>query len=476
MSDPYYRNTSGQQPVDPRFTINNIEDPSESQATTHEQFLDEPNSADSYRHPNDHSPSRNGRHYPEDDDLRLEEEDPYRDSTRYQNDIPEQSQPPPRQFKHSTANLREEGKWKKWCKILLMFLLMIAFMIGLSMLFNHFFFGDKSDNGPAPPLPDRNDTNFAKNKEEIDSACGRKAIADDSGKLCQEVCAPQYFDCCDPFDEFRLYNYTQNATEANSTTKDDGKLTSNRYDEPHAKNTTFLDGYDDALGNATCTLDMDVRGCMSYAKCHALTGQTDPAPANLNEFFCAPDKLAKDPGSCQEICRKLDCCYSSGSDNCLAEKFDLCMDYAPCQNLRSLENNQGVLEVAPRTLDYDCYFQQQACTDTCEKARCCSESLDFACFQYNFLSCLTYSPCTNVTEVNIVLPPQFSVVPQPTIDLINACQAPKENGTLLEPSDRSCEEICTDAACCWSGADGNCFAQDPLGCLAYDAQCQVLQP
>jgi hypothetical protein len=260
---------------------------------------------------------------------------------------------------------------------------------------------------------------------------------------------PHYFQCCDPFDEFRLYNYTQNATDTNTTTEDDGKLSSNRYNEPNAKNTSFLDGYAD---NATCTFDMDVRGCISYAKCHALSGQTDPAPSNLPES-CSLERLAIDPDTCTEICRKLDCCYSAGSDNCLAEKFDLCMDYAPCQNLRALQNPGGVLEVAPRTLDYDCYWQQQACIDTCENARCCSSVGDFSCFQYNFLSCLTYSPCSNVTEVSIELPPQFSVVPQPTQDLIYACNAPEEN-EILEPSDRSCDDICTDAGCCWKSEGG----------------------
>jgi hypothetical protein len=186
--------------------------------------------------------------------------------------------------------------------------------------------------------------------------------------------------------------------------------------------------------------------------------------------------VKKDPGACTDICGKLNCCFSTKNDNCLAEKFDLCMDYAPCQNLRAIDNPTGVLEIAPRTLDYDCYNQQQSCTDTCEKARCCTDAGDHTCLHYNFLSCLTYSPCNNVTEINIHIPPQFSHVPQPSIDLVNACDA-FSTQTIIEASDRSCDEICTDAACCWAdNASDNCFHLDPLGCSAYEAQCQVLQP
>jgi hypothetical protein len=396
------------------------------------------------------------------------------ESAPYASSLP--TPPPERKHKYSTANLKEQGKWKKFCKIFLFFLLMIAIMIGISMLFNHFFFGDTSDNGPQDTALRNENGTFAKDKQEIDSACSTTTLALDEGTLCKEACVPEYFHCCDPFDEFVLYNYTEpkNSTNTTNTTKDDGKLTSDRYNIPEEKNLTFLEGYET---DEVCTFDMDVRGCIAYAKCHALAGQTDPAPSNLPEL-CAMDKIKSDPDACKELCRKLECCYSMESDNCLADKFDLCMDYAPCQNLRALTNSDGVLEIAPRTLDYDCYYQHVSCTKTCEKARCCSEAGDFTCFQYNFLSCITYSPCNNVTQININITQQFNHVPQPSIDLVYACKEHAEN-KVLEPSDdptRSCDEICTDAACCWSSnQDDNCFHLDPLGCLAYEAQCQVLQ-
>jgi hypothetical protein len=421
----------------------------------------------------------------------------------YDEPPPEQAPPPPqRQHKYSTSNMNETGKWKKWCSICCMFLLMLAFMIGLSMLFDYLFFGDQSDNGPQTTQRSENET-FNKDKQEIDSACGRSTFLRDQGALCQQACVPQYFDCCDPFDEFKLYNFTKGSPKKNATANETAlspnvtnlmnmtnttnttspfskettnttypDLSSDKYDLSDDKNTSFLDPYRD-LDNLTCSFDEEVRGCMAYAKCQALSGQADPSPANLPEM-CAFEQLEKDPDACQELCRKLDCCYSRGTDNCLADKFDLCMDYAPCQNLRHLDAGGAVVvETAPRTLDYDCFWQLQGCYDACEKASCCSDT-DNSCFKANFLSCLTYAPCTNVTETtNIAFPPQFSHVPKPPNDIIYACNAKHE--PVLQATDQTCGEYCSTVACCLSDDPGqNCFHLDPLGCMAWDAQCQVL--
>ena len=416
------------------------------------------------------SPSRqyhnnNNHHYNNNENENDEEYDSYPPPS---SSMEEQAPPPPRQHKYSSANLREQGKWKKWCQILLLFLIFLAIAIVIRMLFNHLFFGDTSDNAPPETVSRDENGTFAKDKQEIDSACGRTTLAMDEGTLCKEACIPEFFHCCDPFDEFVLYNYTipvQNTTNTTNTTDDLGR----KPDLPERKNLTFLEGYE--LPEETCTFDTNVRGCMAYAKCHALAGQADPAPIKLPEM-CSMDQLKENPEDCAEECGILKCCYSTKSDNCMAEKFDLCMDYAPCQNLRMLDAPTGVLETAPRTLDYDCYNQEQQCTETCEQARCCSDLEDYSCFQYNFLSCITYAPCSNVTEVNITIPAQFIHVPQPSIDLVYACDT---DAPIIEPTDRTCEQICNDAACCWStSASDNCFHMDPLGCLAYEAQCQSL--
>ena len=258
-----------------------------------------------------------------------------------------------------------------WVKQFISVIIMIVISIGISLLLRHFFFGgagndDDSNNNNGPPNifgpQDNNNAlrTFAKDKHEIDSACSRTTLVKDKGTWCKEACIPEYFHCCDPFDEFVLYNYTVPITQSStaistntiaSTTNDvdDVKLTSDRYNAPKEKNLTFLEGYEN---DQTCTFDANVRGCMAYAKCHALAGQIDPAPYNLPEL-CSMERLKEDNDSCTELCSKLECCFSEESDNCLAKKFDLCMGYAPCQNLRVINDPTDVLETAPRTLDYD---------------------------------------------------------------------------------------------------------------------------
>jgi hypothetical protein len=391
---------------------------------------------------------------------------PLDDDNLENQDQPEQAPPDePRKHKYSTSNMQETGKCKKYCCILATLLFFLAIMIGISMLFNHFFFGGKSDNGPQTATPLEN-TTFPKEKQDVDSACSSGTFAFDQGALCKETCAPQFFDCCDPFNEMKLYNNTDElvgANTLNSTAQSSIPAVSDNA------NTTFLNGSKEL--NETCSFDKDLRGCMAYAKCQALTGQTDPAPATLPDL-CSFKRLKKDPGGCQDLCKKLDCCYSSGSDNCIGDKFDLCMDYAPCQNLRNLNDPTNVLETAPRTIDHDCLKQLPACKTSCELAKCCGDPKS-SCLQNNFMACLTYAPCNNVTDVNITLTPQFSVVSKPPDEIVTACNNHK--GNILKPTTKSCNDYCTEAACCWDqDPNKNCFNEDPLGCTAWDAQCQAL--
>lgn len=376
-------------------------------------------------------------------------------------------------YRYSTANMNETNSWKKWLYIVGAFLFFILIMLAFNAILNHYFFNGESDNGPLE-LNHTESAHFPADKQEIDSACGRATFSQDDGALCKERCVPQFFKCCDPFDEFALYNYTAEVIveeEVTNVTLPNIRVSSSSSTEVDERNVTFLDAYDD-YDDTTCSFDTEIRGCMSYAKCQALAGQIDPAPANLPDM-CSVTRLDRDAESCRALCRKLDCCYSQGSDNCMAEKFDLCMDYAPCQNLRKLEegvNPDAVLETAPRTLDYECLLQQPSCHEKCMEAECCMNPGAASCYQYNFVACLTYSPCTAVTETKIEIAPQFSAVPQPPAEIIYACNAGDE--PILEPSDKTCSEICLAAECCFAEGDANCFHDDPLGCLAWDAQCQ----
>jgi hypothetical protein len=208
----------------------------------------------------------------------------------------------------------------------------------------------------------------------------------------------------------------------------------------------------------------------------SIGGQIEPAPVNLPET-CSLERLEKDDDSCKTLCRKLDCCYAPYPDNCLAENFDLCVDYAPCQNLRIYQEGitaEQILPTAPRELDYECAWGQPACAEICDMASCCTNPGAESCFSFNFMSCLTYLPCTANpdTETKIIIPPPFSHVEKPPHDFIDACNALDEE--VLKPANMSCAEYCEAASCCSAEGEANCFHMDPLGCVAWMAQCQVL--
>ena len=369
--------------------------------------------------------------------------DPYHDP------LPEEA--PRREFKYSTADLNEDGKCKKYCIILMTMLFMVAIMVALSMLMQHFFFSDTSDNQPYTPERDPNGT-FPLDKQDIDQSCSSGTLKADEGRRCEEACKPQFFECCDPFDEFDLYN-------ASKSEQDD--------------TSTFGQDSEGEVDYSQCTLDTDIRGCMAYAKCQALGDVIDPAPATL-PVLCSQHHLDLDPVSCQELCKPVRCCYSSGTDNCMADDFGTCMDYAPCQNLR-----EGyVLPTASDDLDINCLWQQPECKEECEKAKCCGDPKS-TCLQDNFMSCLTYAPCNDVTTTKITLAPQFGVLEKPTSELVAACGEYHELKSAVKadalPANHKCSELCSAVLCCWStDLAENCFFEDPLGCLAWEQQCQVL--
>jgi len=290
---------------------------------------------------------------------------------------------------------------------------------------------------------------FPFDKLDIDWACSSTNYLLEP-TVCEDVCVPQFFKCCDPFG---TYSSTETIT-----------------------NVTFLEGFENwQPESGSCSFDTELRGCMSYSQCQVIAGTIDAAPGNLPDV-CSLENIAQDPEPCTAICRPLECCYSpNNADSCLAENLQICMAYAPCQNLRTLNSNtNNVLETAPRVLDFDCYWQQPTCTEFCEKAKSCGDP-NSRTLQENFMACLTYAPCNDVTSTHIRVAPQFNTVSQPPSDLVYACNATNAE-TVVEPMEQSCQEYCAEAACCWDEDIGrNCFFEDPLGCLAWEAQCQGLR-
>jgi hypothetical protein len=285
----------------------------------------------------------------------------------------------------------------------------------------------------------------------IDQVCSEGTTDFDGGARCREACQPQFLECCDPFNEFETHNYTESFLNATNTTLPPEEV----YDDD-----LFKERVD------TCTFDTNVRGCMAYGKCQVLGELVDAAPSNL-PILCSAHYLEQDRTSCEQACQSVRCCFSE-TNKCLATNFDVCMDYAPCQNLRS----GFIVETAPDDLDKACFWELPECFETCEKAECCGNP-DSSCYNNNFLSCLTYAPCTNVTLTKVEVPPIYSRLEKPPAEFVYACN--EEKVDVHDVVEKTCVEYCEPAMCCYNqNPTENCFRDDPLGCMAWDQECQVI--
>ena len=425
-SQSFYRNRHDTTPLHNNYNMSRPEyhdDPSYDDET--EQFRDEPDQD------NDERPIDYGQVVTADDPEKQEEE-------------------PRRQFKYSTADMHESSGCRKYCMIFMLFMFFFCIMIGLSMLFNWLFFDQEAtDNGPAFPERPANET-FPKDKLFIDQVCSLGTFDADEGSRCREACEPQFFACCDPFGEFSEVYI--NSIAGNNTNATDGEGNPLTDDEDLQ----------------SCSLDQETRGCMSYAKCQALGGLIDPAPGTL-PILCAVEGLDRDRESCEAACRRARCCWADPGSNCLAKNFDICMDYAPCQNLRN--SDDFIVETAPDDLDRACLYELPECYETCAEAECCGDR-DSNCFRNNFMACLTYAPCSALTLPNVTIAPMYSYLPEPPEDLKFACN--KDREPILEPVQSTCKELCIQSDCCHDeDPTKNCFHDDPLGCIQWEHQCQM---
>jgi hypothetical protein len=243
----------------------------------------------------------------------------------------------------------------------------------------------------------------------------------------------------------------------------------------------------------TCTLDTQLRGCISYSKCQAASLNHDPAPAALYDY-CSGDRYAADPANCKDACRIAQCCTTSPR-SCVAQELGMCLDYAACQNRRA----SVTLPVAPGNLDQLCFQGDPLCDMHCAAATCCNNNnatsgsggsgnnnattggvnATGSCMKDNFITCLTYAACSysNRTHTNVTVPPQFNYVAKPPNDILFACDPRAMSSSTTSTggstyTGQSCQSLCYAADCCKAVGSANCFNLDPLGCLAWEAQCQ----
>lgn len=357
-----------------------------------------------------------------------------------------------RDFKYSTANVKRHGWCYKFCCIFILFMIFFIISMIISILMQRLFFGG-DDEQEAPEIPERDpNATFPREKGFIDQVCSMSTIDIDKGARCREDCLPQFFECCDPFRDFQVLNFTTFMETTNTT------LPPQESDDDEIQE----------LREKQCSLSNELQGCMAYAKCQAVTEILDPAPANL-PYLCGDLGMGLDPDSCEDACFNAKCCFNDEGGSCLADNLDICMDYAPCQNLRATDN---LLQTAPENLDQACFYKLPECYEICQQAECCSDPTS-RCYQENFMSCMTYAPCNNVTEMtNITIPEIFSVLSMPPAELIYACD---EKQTVLEKEDLlPCRRYCDAAECCYQqDPEKNCFHDDPLGCLLWHQHCQI---
>mmetsp|Transcript_3033 Transcript_3033/g.4076 ORF Transcript_3033/g.4076 Transcript_3033/m.4076 type:complete len:327 (-) Transcript_3033:735-1715(-) len=171
-----------------------------------------------------------------------------------------------REWKYSTAGIKQRGICVKYCCIGLLFLLMFAVFAVISYYIEKLFEDPGAPDEPAYMKRPDNDT-FPFDKTDIDQRCSGGKISVDRGVKCREFCEPIYSACCDPFPLTKAYNFSLVNEALNRTEVEEYVYT------------------DDAFVHLNdCHAGDYLRGCAAYSKCSALKGIVEPAPASLPFF------------------------------------------------------------------------------------------------------------------------------------------------------------------------------------------------
>ena len=333
-----------------------------------------------------------------------------------------------RQHKYSTKDMKPERPWKRCCFTAVCCLICIAIMILLTLWLQSLFDPDEDEDwsddavnatdddlvgvagaltGTASLLPQTMDY--------IEDVCSETRLGQDDKTTCEQASGPAK-ECCDPF--------------ANG-------------------------------GNSTC-FETEGAGCLTYAKCHSLSGILDPAHNDLDRV-CSKAAIEIDREECVNACSSVACCFTE-EESCVASNFQACMDYAACQNLK-----EDSIDVAPMDLDERCGKQTPTCERDCREALACSDP-NSATYRDNFISCLSYSACTGNSDTKITVAPMYSRVDPAPSDIDHDCSI---KGFAESGGPDKCLEHCAGAQCCWDTGAGGCFGDDPLGCIEYQ-RCSIL--
>lgn len=338
--------------------------------------------------------------------------------------------PARRQHKYTTRDLQPERPWMRYFLTALACLVMIVIMVLLSIFLQKMFDPpeDEDWNDDTVNITDDDQAGalsgesmmLPRNSEFLDNVCAEDKLSGETRATCEQVCAPA-MDCCSPY-----------------------------------------------AGNSTCFEDQ-VAGCVTYSQCHALEGTNDPAHNDLDRV-CSMDAIEVNREECELACTTLSCCYTD-VDSCVAINFQACLDYSPCQNLRStVDNPDDYIPAAGPTLDDQCRDGDNLCGRGCREATCCSDP-NSDCFRDNFVSCLTYSTCNQFPDstAKIKVAPIHSRVEAAPANLRDVCL----ESYVASNGRTECQTACASADCCFAAGSNNCFGDDPLGCMEYRG-CRIL--
>lgn len=321
-------------------------------------------------------------------------------------------------FKYSTAELAD-GSWRNSkCCLITVALICIILAIVLSIVMVRVFEDKDAENQAKPPTMAPTTAAQASQPGLGLFALSQSAIEDrrctasnENSNGCQTAC--DGFECCDPT----------------------------------------------LAQNSSCFF-YNEEGCLNYQRCHVTSSGVVVPPFNLAEI-CSPARISSDSTACQNACASVACCWQS--DVTCYDKFYTCLDYAECQNLRpTVTVPVATFEVADfcDSTQAGSLTQTSACEDACKPAECCwSDDPSTNCLRSDFLSCMTYSPCGKLelpgAGEEVALPPS-TIRSDCSITLINTGNA------------APCLAACSAGSCCMEGAADDCFASDPLACLAYE--------
>jgi hypothetical protein len=351
----------------------------------------------------------------------------------------EEEPPRRRQHKYTTANLQPERPWLRYFLICLSFLLILVIMILISIFLQKLFDPDEesdwSDDNVVSNVTDDDQAGalggasanllLPKDSKYLETVCAEDKLEGDSRAACEQVCAPAV-DCCNPYS---------------------------------------------SSNNSTC-FEQQTAGCVTYSQCHALEGTNDPAWNDLDRV-CSQEGLDFNPTECEMACTALSCCYTD-VDNCVGIHFQACLDYSPCQNLRSkLEtlNGGAYIPVAESELEEQCRNGDPSCGQGCDEATCCADP-NSDCYRDNFIACLTYATCNQFedTLTKIRVAPIHSRVSAAPANIRDICL----ESYVATNGRAECEAACAPSECCFAEGVASCFGADPLACMQYRG-CSVLR-